>query len=105
MKRFRVSMMATVGLLLIAGVAAAQVGQLDLPADQAGDEEGIERSFDPLGPPPWADGGDDDGEGPPWTREGNEGWVPGLNPGPPPWADGGDDDGEGPPWTNGDDDE
>ena len=40
----------------------------------------------------------DDGEGPPWTREGFEDWTPGT-PGPPPWADGSDDDGEGPPWT------
>jgi hypothetical protein len=40
---------------------------------------------------------DEQYEGPPWTRGGNEGWVPGESVGPPPWADGSDDGTEGPP--------
>jgi len=44
---------------------------------------------------------DEQYEGPPWTRGGNEGWVPGESVGPPPWADGSDDGTEGPPWTRG----
>ena len=41
-------------------------------------------------PPPWADGSDDDGDGPPFLDEArNPGltWQPGRSVGPPPWAD------------------
>lgn len=45
----------------------------------------------PVGPPEWADGSDDDGEGPKFR---DSGWTPGESIGPPPWAGQEDDDEE-----------
>ncbi len=71
-------LIAVMALLAFSGLALAQESETE-PDNEATEE----------------------GEGPPWTREGFEGdWTPGSG-GPPPWAgqDDDDDNGQGPPWT------
>lgn len=91
-------------LLSISGLAVAQQGAAEEPADTGSAEE---TGSLPEVPAEATDGEGDDGApdpGPPWTRDGAGDWSPGTA-GPPQWA--GTEDGDPPPmltnpdWTPG----
>jgi hypothetical protein len=123
MRRLRIGFIASALMLVIGGLAFADEGEFDglfdttdgPPAFVQGFHENGEGPpwllFEEIewrpgdgappwvgGPPPWADGSDDEnGDGPPWLRDEEIEWRPGdgkppWSGGPPPWAGSGGND-------------